>query len=478
MLAGLAGAEPERAALGAAGALGMYRRAGQGPETGTAPALEPSTAADLPRCSPRARQFLERILDGEYGHLLGEWLGALAAAGGRVPEESLVALLEMGRARSGMQEAITAVLGARGRWLAAQNPDWRYALTTPDAANWETAGLMARVGLLRQVRATDPARGRELLLSTWEHDPAEARKTLLPLLESGLSLEDEPFLEETLDDRSKDVRAAAADLLARLPESRLVRRMTDRVRAYLSFNPPQKGRLLKGGQKMRLEITLPDAVDAAAQRDGIDPKEHYGSGKKTGWLRQMLALVPPSTWSTEWNQPPTALIEVAQATEWDSLLLTGWAAAAERYGDHAWAGALLGLHEKLPDEHRRGLLRLAPPAEREAYILHLLGTQAGPLRSNHPARSLLPACAQPWSPDFTLAYLARLHPTIWGKLPAWEAASALEEVAGAMPPALIPKIVVGWPGAMEDDSSAQETIAAFHALAQFRYEMLVALGGV
>ena len=42
-------------------------------------------------------------------------------------------------------------------------------------------------------------------------------------------MDDEPFLESALDDRSREVRQQAADLLTRLPDSRLALRMAERA---------------------------------------------------------------------------------------------------------------------------------------------------------------------------------------------------------------------------------------------------------
>ena len=97
-----------------------------------------------------------------------------------------------------------------------------------------------------------------------------------------MSLDDETFLEAALDDRRKEVRGAAADLLARLPESALRRRALERALPLLKF----KSNKLR---RKTIEVTLPEACDKAMQRDGVEPKPGFrGVGEKAWWLQQML----------------------------------------------------------------------------------------------------------------------------------------------------------------------------------------------
>jgi hypothetical protein len=108
-----------------------------------------------------------------------------------------------------------------------------------------------RRALLGRVRRSDAARGRALLESTWAEEPPGQRAAFLACLEEGLGPGDEPFLERAFEDRRQEVRRAAVALLATLPESALVARMTDRARPALRYQP---GRLLRAA---RLEVVRP-----------------------------------------------------------------------------------------------------------------------------------------------------------------------------------------------------------------------------
>ncbi len=79
---------------------------------------------------------------GEYPQLLPEWLQAVAVAQRRVPEEALPDLLDFGQARRELHEAISGVLGQRGRWLARLNPDWECALGGWDERSGKPACAM------------------------------------------------------------------------------------------------------------------------------------------------------------------------------------------------------------------------------------------------------------------------------------------------------------------------------------------------
>src|SRR5262245_34370342 len=182
LLAQLDSADREGALLAAAGAVAHYRRAGRLPPTQPIAAIPPCPPDERPACRPRAAQRLASLLDGNQRALLPEWLAALDAAGQRVAEAMLPDLLELGRRQSNLCAAILPVLGRRGRWLAAQNPDWNYARTEvrglrtePDteilspqssvlSTEWETGDRAARLALLQEVRGIAPALARELVV--------------------------------------------------------------------------------------------------------------------------------------------------------------------------------------------------------------------------------------------------------------------------------------------------------------------------
>jgi hypothetical protein len=160
-------------------------------------------------------------------------------------------------------------------------------------------------------------------------------------LRTALDDHDEPFLEACLDDRGKDVRRIAAELLASIGTSRLIARSIERTSRHLQVSRAAEGHI-------ELKITLPNAVDEAMLRDGVVEVPARQRGKKAWWLEQIVAMVPPSHWTTSEGIEAERWIHAATATEWEGVLLDAWTRAADRYGDASWAEALL-LHRSRRD---------------------------------------------------------------------------------------------------------------------------------
>jgi hypothetical protein len=364
--------DPEAAVLQAGAALGLYRQAGVRLPVDERPAPAPSPPETRGYVSPAAAERLDAILGGGYRPVLGEWLGRVAGAGLLVPPDRLPALLHAASVDHRVRPLAVEVVGERGRWLAGLNPAWAWAAGDEDvAATWATGSREARRLLLARLRATEPTPARELLASTWATETPEDRAAFVALLGAGLSMDDEPFLEAALDDRRKEVRQAAAGLLARLPGSRLAARMAERSRPLV-----QEGR-------------LPDQVDAGMLRDGIVAKPPAGVGQRAWWFHQLVAATPLATWPA-----PAQSVEKAGAP-----LRQAWAAAATLQGDEEWAGALLDAGVEEP-----ALLAAVSHERAVAYVATRVA--AGGLA---PAvLDLLDACPDPWGPALSLAVVERL----------------------------------------------------------------------
>jgi len=462
--------DAERALLSAGVAIALYRRAGRVPDRTPAPLPEPSALEELPRCSALAGHHLSVMLSDQHDDVLPEWLGALIAAGQRVPEESLVALLDLGRRQPSLQELILPAIGRRGHWLAAQNPAWDYGRGGDDESLWQTGGRAARVAALTRVRRRDPAGARALLAAAWASEPADSRAAFLATLQTGLSLADEPFLEAALDDRSKDVRQTAADLLARLPESQLCARMIARVRPLLRFVAP--GLRALAGKKPKIEVTLPAECDKAMLRDGVEKRPQAGTGEKAAWLRQMIGMVPPRTWCDAWNTTPAVLIG-AVPKEW-KLLLEGWAEAATRQQDTVWAQAFL-FAPRGPQNavDREEMLTILPPDQREAIVRDLLRSDPDALYGNDSILPLLWQCPAPWSVELSRLVLdgVRRRMASSGSGRDWSLHSAMEQFGRYLPTELLAEATTGWPESAPKWADWRGEVTELLALLQFRREM-------
>lgn len=474
----------ESALLCAAGTVALHQRVGWLPATQAIAGAAPCPAEHLPRCSPYAARCLQRILEGQFpqhlSQLLGEWLEKAQSKGLRAPEILLPALLDKGRSQRALRPAIAAVLGQRGQWLAAQNPDWSYGIALPEATDWETGTPEARLTLLQNLRANQPDRARELLQTTWSEESAGDRTQFLEAFRVGLSLDDEPFLEVALGDRrSKEVRRVAADLLASLPDSRLAQRMVDLIQPYITFSPSPAS----------IIVQLPDVLPPELIQLGIEPKSSRFSslklGEKAAWLLQMIAATPLSFWNRG-GMATEELVTLAQQSEWQTVLFQGWAIAAQRQGDRLWMMALLkggtgtaqtgqnpAFNHVLDQQQAGTLFRLLSPEQQNAFLLDWVRSGTGSITQSFTISLLCQSSGQ-WSVELTQAILADLEQHLVNTTDlrsiAWELRTNLLQFAHFIPTQFLPD-VMQLQNPRSNQSPWYHSVEGLLSLLQFRQEI-------
>lgn len=311
----------ETAVLEAAALAGTAGLAGYLSRTLVSP---PSLAPDesTPPAGKAAATILKQLLKGDFRPLLTEWLELCAQHRCRVPAYHLPHLL--GSVSLHERPLLSAVAGARGRWLAAQNPAWSWLIQIQEvelslsaaSSPWETGTEPERLAALRALRKADPTAARGLLEKSWAQDPPSFREAALRELSVGLGLGDEPFLETCLRDRRRETRQQAQILLCQLPGSGLVRRMTERASRFLVFK--------KSFLSKKLEVVLPSAFEADWKSDGIEEKPPTGAGEKAFWTRQILECVRVDHWTAAFDLTLENLVALAVSSEWSALLLGSW----------------------------------------------------------------------------------------------------------------------------------------------------------
>lgn len=422
------GLKPEEALLTSAALGGAARRAGRVTTTGTAAKGAP--ADEHPEAPRRAVQLLELVLTQppagaqQRVGLIGHWLRAAADAGYRLPHALLPAMLDTATAHVAVRRATAGVLDARGAWLAAQRPDWAWAMAEHEAAapgemqpdDWARLPSADRLAALAVLRGSDPAMARSLVASTWATDSAKDRRAHLETLRIGLGPDDEALLERALDDRAPTVREVSIDLLDALPGSARAHRLAARLRPLVEA---------KGLLRRSLEVTLPDAPDEAAVRDGLG-KPPPGRSARGWWLERLAAGAPLEVWTDASGVDPATTVQRLS----DDDALRGIRRAARARRDVSWAVALL---ERSWDP---SLVEVLPRDARERVVLRRLTAGA---RSVPETSALLALPAAPWSADFSREVVARLRAS---KIPAPVVGQAMPYlVAGLHPQAL---------GALED----------------------------
>lgn len=407
------------ALLDAAAVETVRRRAGVRPARAAA-RPEPAAPDGRTPLPPAAARRLSTLLADRPGtggggrrgaapdlvELLPQWLALANARGFAAPPQALPALLDAARGRTDLRPAALAFAGPRALWLAGLNPEWRFALrsspggatTPPEKAEdvqrlWQEGLFAERVALLAAVRAKDPAAGRALLVATWATERAEDRLMFLDSLRSGLCAEDEAFLEGALADRSRNVRATAAELLSALPGSALAARMADRAASCVALDHTR--------ETPAITVEAPHECDAAMERDGVVPKPPARRGERSWWLGQLVEAAPLRTWVDRLGgRSPEEVVALPVADGWQGELHAAWCRAAVRQRDPAWSRALLG-PPSAPEAGGPGAVSLAErakllatlsPGERADWVAGFIGTHG-----LSEAFQLLGVCAVPWA---------------------------------------------------------------------------------
>jgi hypothetical protein len=421
----------------------------------------PPAAVQVLRQILAARAWREppkRVEMEEYtrdpARLLPEWIALARGAGAAVPPELLPEMLEFGRRNAEFRDAVAAAAGEHGEWLAARNPPWAYAAAPPadPGAAWEAGTAQTRLRILRHLRSTDPGAGLALLRSTWAAEARDDRLAFLDALETGLSLDDEPFLESVLDEPlvepvpsddnrmisswipPREVRPTVVNLLAMLPGSRLVTRMFARLAPLLTLHEPP-------GERARIDLRLPAARnDEELRRYTTAPS---WVPERAMSMHEMLSVVPPSLWAAQWELGPAELL---QAARWgrgpaellhlgrepeelpqaarsgrvpaellqdaydfgqEDLVIRAWTEAAIRVRDGEYAEARLRMPGgKHPGAGNTKVAEVIPPDRLEALVLERLSAHG--LAFHGTAPELLRAACFPWSPTLTRAVVEAL----------------------------------------------------------------------
>ncbi|MFF0472314.1 DUF5691 domain-containing protein [Streptomyces sp. NPDC004284] len=433
--AGLVGSVAARdmpgALLDAAALHTVRRRAG----------LRPGPAAPLPEPAPEdpraplpeaARLRLDQLLAGraapspagrrgaapDLAELLPQWLALANQHGYKAAPAALPALLDAARARTDLRPQALRLAGPRGLWLARLNPEWRFALRGTGAAGrlpspsdaegvralWDEGLFAERVALLVSVRTEDPAAGLALLASTWSTERAEDRLMFLDSLRTGLSDADEEFLEEALGDRSRNVRATAAELLSALPASALAGRMAGRAATCVGLD--------RTAPSPTIAVEAPHECDAAMQRDGLVATPPAGRGERSWWLGQLVEAAPLPFWPTRFGgRTPEEIVALPVADDWQAELHAAWCRAAVRQRDPDWSRALLGSPAVPPATgpgtsslaERAQLLSTLPVEERARWVASFVAAHG-----LSEAFQLLGVCAVPWAEPLGAAVIDAL----------------------------------------------------------------------
>ena len=413
LVAGMAGEDRERSLLLRCGAQSVYRLAGRRAVAGIDP-IAPAPPETAKTASRELAGLLRTAVATGRTDLLIDFLRQMQARPVVLPPEVLPLLLES--KDKDVRQNLLPVLGERGAWLSRQNPDWSHFHTGATSQTlaglpeikrtWDEGTIDQRCEALAILRGLDPVTAREWVAQVYASEKANHRVRLVESLATGLSDDDEAFLEGCLDDRSSAVGQAAARLLARLPRSALSGRMRGRAAAMLDIET--KGMILK---TVKLVCTPPQEIERDWERDGIPKRAPSGVGERAFWTETVLAAVAPSHWQGQFGLEPPALIAAVADDAFAGSVLAGWTQAAAWFAasDTAsagwlvplwrhWAGAvrgLQGLERSAALRRMQALLPLMPPDRAEAGIVNLF--ESAPGWKEVEVLNFLSLLSRPWS---------------------------------------------------------------------------------
>ena len=422
-----------------------------------APLAPPSTPAAETRRAPqdeRLLALLRELLQEGPPELLAPSFASLDRAGLRLPHALLVDALNQGRQSVDLRAWLTPVLGERGRWLAAQNPQWAYASGVQESANaeqiWQEGSLEQRVALLASERASDPAAARTRLENSLKELNAKERAPMVQSLEAGLSLADEPLLEKLLSDRSKEVRESAARLLSALPDSAHSQRISAWLQAMLSQDA-----------KGEWQIEPPEAGNKDWERDGITLQPPaYIKGVKAWWLEQLVEMAPISFWLQQLGKTPEQLWEWSRRSDWKTALRQGWLAALRTQHDVRWLPLLQSMERDARAESLLPALLSQLSAEQRdvLWLAQLQQTKGVLIDAINRIDSHLSE-TEVLSPALSETLVDALHQALGGKQVvgswhSWQADQAMLACARNLHVASLPRFAQLWRAARAPEPSA------------------------
>ncbi|GCE20601.1 DUF5691 domain-containing protein [Dictyobacter kobayashii] len=326
----------ERSFLLAAGAQAIYSQAGMIAASAPEPLATAGPETWAP-CSTRVARLIEGLFQQPANILLPEALQHLQRRQLRLPYEMLPQSITYATTHQEIQAAMVPILGERGRWLSQFVPAWSWIEQSEQTQHlpadaekiWQEGTLKQRQEILGHMRTQDPAKARDWLAAAWKQEKAEVREALLAQLQTGLSLADQSFLEQTLSDRSEGVRQQAADLMLSLSSTPLTQRFLAAAEGFLNY------------KKNCLTIELPQQLDAD-RKAALALTPYYSDKLNTeGWLHHALKRVAPQHWSERFALAKEAFIDLVEESPHGYALMTDLQQAAWRYQNVSWYQPLL-----------------------------------------------------------------------------------------------------------------------------------------
>lgn len=261
-----------------------------------------------------------------------------------VSPELVPKILNKALTMKGEADQLLKLCGARGKWLCSLHPLWQVLNRHLDRnETWETGNVAQRKSYFVSMRKHTPEQAVELLSESIHDENAQVRCEFIELLESELSLSDEPFLVGFLNDSSIKVRRIAYELLKKLKGSELNIKFLNFASAVVSvsherFMLVSKKQIMKWDESVLPDdIILASGVEKVSSLKGVDDFSYI--------LAQVLAYVDPTDLARNCKCTEAELVELFLKHRHKPLLLPYLIKSAIHFHNKEWATILLGLNE-------------------------------------------------------------------------------------------------------------------------------------
>ncbi len=469
--------EPTQVLLDAAALYAHLHKSGSYPTPWNKALPKKAPAESGSPCSKKSRSHLKLILKGEYLDILPEFIMHLVDHQKLLPLDLLPDLFDQCKNNRELWITLKDAVGSRGHWLIQQNAAWKDLAFDPTLVDWETGTRDERIALLEYLRENDPAKSRELLLSTWKQDDLKSRERFVKTLRINTTEYDEEFLEDKLDDRRKEIRIAAASVLTLIPGSKRTDRIFQRLINSMSYQAKDNGK------KEKLKIQLPEELSPELIRDGIDPASRwFKGGVKASRLGQMLAIVPPKKWEDYFSKDAPAVLNMFVKTEWSELLLQAITEATITHKDMEWAEAILLFwlenFSKARWQYFNPIQLIASIDEKvfnKVALIHIKQKNVL-LDEESPLSLLLRSVNLPWQDLLSKSFIQAMQAWIAGETShywsGWHLRPILKKAAIYTNPKLFDHLVKGWSSHSYAWNSWEKEVERFLSILKFRKDMI------
>ncbi len=279
-----------------------------------------------------------------------------------------------------------SVVGELGHWLCQLNPKWEELLAYFEhkeltEETWETGLQEQRVQYLHKIRKENPAEAVALLEKSIHQENATQRQDLVAVLEEGISVDDEPFLTNLRQDKSKHVRQLVLELLKKIKGGAV-------QTSYLEY----LSKVIKLEKKLK-GIDLVPKLTFTIDKSIVPTKEIFDTGidrisseknisDELYCVAQMLAFVSPSLLAAKLAVTEAQLLEAITNinTHEKKFMLDYLVESALLFAYQPWALTLLKqenvsnpeLFALLPEEEKWTCLPIFLQHRFRDFMLYLL----------------------------------------------------------------------------------------------------------